>query len=456
MVEFKGSIGPKDTSFTKDVVQKLGAIRSKLAIDYGSFFRSMLKVYTPKGPIYKELEAGLRLTNAVIFYMDTVLGRKGRAATEEEFGMMRQRLDELNAQMVYFSKLYVRSKKFKAAVDKLDLETGISLGHITAVSGEIDKEITEAVSQKESVLQQVLRASPSLRGLGTTFGAGMRAATFGPFTPMAELAWETVSGIRKERRERRMESQRRSWMSRFGPMGMDIPQPTAEEMYSRRRAGMTMGGAFDRTGVTMDPLSDFFNRKAYSAKWTREMLDSIKSLGGKKEDGRMNLGEKILEGSGIKSVLDKVSSSFGGLLPVIAGVGAALAAIFALWLVGRSSTSGMEKQMGTKAYENFIGSDKLGVAARPLHEYVTGMAEMAVPGGMANRLAPLKMPETVSPYAYIMGVAEHIGATLGSKLGNLINSAKASEQVVVPNVGNKSSHKDQDPLQDKLNRTDED
>jgi hypothetical protein len=464
MADFKGSVGPRDTNLTKEAVQKLIALRSKLAIDYGGFFRSMMKVYTPKGPIYKELEAGLRLTNAVMFYMDVILGRKGRAATEEEFNLMRQRLDELNAQMEYFSKLYLKSKKFKASVDRLALDTGIALSHLTSVSGELEKEIAEASGKREGIYEQVMRVSPTLKGLVSDIGAGARAAAFGPFTPIAEMAWETISGIRKEKREKRISAERKSWMSRFGPSGMDIAQPTLEEINARRRAGGgTIGDSFGGgIGLGMDPLSDFFNRKAYHANWTKEILASIKRLGGEKEDG-MGLGGKIMDMLGFDTIMADITAAFSGLLPVVVGVGAALAGAAGLLGLGHASTAEMESQMGSKAYGKFIGADKLGGMARPLHDIATAGLEVAMPvGGMgmathdiARRMGA-KIPETINPFAYMAGAITNLGATIGSKIAEFMTGAKTPEQVVVPSTGSKTSYRDHDPWQDKINRSDED
>jgi len=464
MADFKGQFGKNDANFTKDSLIKLGALRAKLAVDYGGFFRKMMKVYSPKGPQYKELEAGLKLTNASMFYIDTLMGKKGRPATVEEFKLLSQRLDELTAQMGYFTTLYAKSVKFKKEVDRLEMESGVSLEHIAGVSGELGGEVEKAFGGMQGKASFIKQYAPGIgEGIGR-LGKGAMTAALGPFTPLAEMAMGTFRGIRKGIRSQRKQQEQAGWMSRFGPGGIDMSQMDMRGAIGQRAGGHGLGGVFN------DPLSSFYNTGAYHAKYTKEMLASMKKM----------------SGSGAGSLSQSIGSSMAGgfgkaLMPVVAVLGIILAAIIG-WkaggLIDKFVGNKVDKTFGKGTYDDFWlgmfsggkqGKGKFGKTIGKLSPLMqlSGMAFPDMPSAegndsripLASALAQQGVSHKdmdLSPAAVQAYAMNGLGETIKTSIKDIGKGTDKQEQVVIPKSVTSSRHRDSDPLTDKLNRTDED
>ena len=462
MAEFKGYFKDKDANFTKDSMMKLGALRAKLAIDYGGFFRKMMKIYSPKGPQYKELEAGLKLSTASIYYIDTLMGKRDRPATVEEFKILSQRLDELAAQMEYFVRLYAKSKKFKKEVDRLEVETGVSLEHIAGVSGELGGEVAKAAVGTQGKMGFLQQHAPGVGDVAGRLGKGFMTAALGPFTPLAEMALGTFRGIRKGMRSRKTASQSAGWMSRFGPGGIDTSDMDIRGAFGQRAGGHGLGGVFD------DPLMNFYNKGAYNAKYTKEMLNSLKKISGDKP------GKSLM--SGIMGGLGQAIAPFVG--PILGVLAAILTAILAYKAGGAINTAlgnKVDKTFGKGAYDDFwltffsggkLGKSKTGrlaAMATPLTQ-LTGMAFPDGTAGMTPEMYKIRKEkgETdeemgVSPQAAQIFALKNFGNKIKSGITGLFKGKEeGGGQTVVPNSITSSRHRDSDPLTDKLNRTDED
>jgi hypothetical protein len=118
--------------------------------------------------------------------------------------------------------------------------------------------------------------------------------------------------------------------------------------------GMGLGGILPkvfgypekrRVGPQAEPLWQFFNKEAYRAKWTKELLQRIKELGRPRERK-----EGLVGGIAERLGLPAAVAALGALLPAIAG---AAAGAIPVWLIEKAYAEYTESV--AKAYESLEG-----------------------------------------------------------------------------------------------------
>jgi len=266
---------PLENIFGADLssMQAFRALGVKLARDYLIFFRILEKAY-PVGELGEEAKAALKLVISTLRLVERSIA--SGVPRKEDVEDIVANVDVLNAQRDFFVQRAEEDRDLKERIEQTEEETGVS----PEALGITEKAIRRGARIERKRARR--RASPRARGmprtrkLGAELGKGLGVAALGPFYRIAEMLsgplldiYGLGRGMLRRRGERRLRES-------FRPTGYPEEQ------------GMGLGGILPkvfgypeerRVGPQAEPLWQFFNKEAYRAKWTKELLQRIKELG---------------------------------------------------------------------------------------------------------------------------------------------------------------------------------
>jgi len=325
-------------------LRSLRALRAKLLRDYLNFFEDLSDLYK-QSKQKKEIQSTVVKIRQTISLLDSIL--EGESIGKEDAGSLVSRIDDINADRDYFLQKIPEIKAFSDRIDKVVAKTGISPEDLNITEGVVKGVVKGSRdSQKEGVGSFLRRSMPGTLGAGADVGKGMLTALTGPFAsilgPIAKDVFslgKNVVGKVKERKEMRLGG-------RLRPVGGQVSSERAEQISEARRESPFVS-SFGREAVRggresgrdispyslgrkaprekvlastqslgkkiskedqVRPLTYFFDKKAYRTKWTKELLQRLKNLGGK----------------GKGSLFGGLTGGLKSLLPLLAGVGLAL------------------------------------------------------------------------------------------------------------------------------------
>lgn len=454
-----------------DSIEKLKVIRTTYATGLMLFLNRMLKDYKANSPIHRELAAAVMLVKDAIRLIDIKMGASGRSLSGDEDSKLLERLNEINAQMEYFAVRYNKSKQFQKRIKAASDETGVSLGSLIQVTGQAMQDVPSL-------------DVPSPEGSGTKglkqgarqFGGDLRSSLInqglGPLAPLGHLAWNTFSGIRQNRREKKIRTARNDYWARYGTSGMGIDPAGAEFAGEGRGQTRPIGDIFTPPGGVRAPtrqereentISGFFGREAFKKAWTKDIHTFLKKISesvGKFGGGGGGAGAGFLGGMMGGRFLAWLPRIIPFILPVIGVLAAALGSVMlGSWidkrLQGTSAGGAVQKGFDVMAAGASVVGD--GTA------FGTSISNIAL-GGATGAGASLVSRRNIVKTAEQIGLSGVVG--IGGMVGSLVEQISQSlkgigdvvsgamNTAVVSKSPAISPYKAADPLIDRQNRSD--
>jgi len=250
------------------------ALKLKLSRDYVTFFRSL-------GDLYKRGEFK-RITNeSVLLALETInlLENLIESGTfnKNDVNLLVENVDKLNSRRDILLEKSNQVQALKDRMNRVRNETGIDPKNLNITREIIRKGARgEMKKKKEGVFPFLKRTAPrTVETIRDVFG-GVATGLLGPLTPFAEMG-KDIFGVGKgifqklgERKEERL-GRLLSPLSPQGSVGGAFGGSPGI------MAGGATSSASRRAGSNV--LLDFFNRGAYKAKWTKELLKRMKGFG---------------------------------------------------------------------------------------------------------------------------------------------------------------------------------
>jgi len=335
------------------------ALKKKLSRDYLAFFGGLNKVYQ-KGEFKSIAKESIVLINQTIILMDHIvdfgtMDKKDVDQIVENVNLLNDRRDFL----------VQKSDEVQALKDKLS-----TIQETTGVSPE-SLNITEKIvrggaraetrRRREGPARFIKRAMPGTYGMAAETLKGLGAAALGPFAlPVGRFA-KDIFGLGRELSQKyRMRKEERLGRA-LAPLSSGLPTEGFGRIGRHRETGADIGQAVraQRRGGS-EVLLDFFNRGAYKAKWTKELLKKIKDVGKKGEEGIGGLAGSLMDSfKSLGSAIGPLIAGAGSFVALAAGIGGV---VFSLY----------EFQKLLKA---FFGFEKAKKAAREAGERAGAAAE---------------------------------------------------------------------------------
>lgn len=293
------------------------ALRTKLLRDYLTFFRSLEKTYQI-GKFKGEAKAASNLVVSTIRLVDQ--GIKSGAPKKEEVENIIANIDSLNAQKDFFVNAAKEIAPIQKRLVEIEEETGISPKALSITEEIVRRGVkVEKAGRREARKGAFRRAMPRTMALGAELGKGVAAAALGPLYPIAEMLGVPIKEAFGFGRKAFRRSRERKLGEQLEPMARGYPTEELERGAALRRAGLPVlevSGVSRRGPITI-PLREFFDKEAYRAKWTKELLQKIKDLGkvrGRDREGGLSM-------LGLSGLTEKFAGLGAGLLPLIGKAG---------------------------------------------------------------------------------------------------------------------------------------
>jgi outer membrane murein-binding lipoprotein Lpp len=310
------------------------ALKIKLERDYLAFFGGLNKSYQ-RGEFKKLAKESVDIALATISILDYMID--SGAINDETIGAVATNVGNLNASKDFFISKSKEVKALKDRMGQVESETGVS-----AEALNISKEaITSGAKRekkklKEGVLPFLGRTAPRTAALGGQL-ARAGAAALGPAYPIAQVAGGALSdifGIGRGIAQKVGERRERKLGRALQPMAHALPQASLRGVGQARVTGAVLPKVVEqRKKVGQATLTEFFNKGAFRAKWTRQLLKSMKKAG----TGR---------GFGLGGLVGKFKGLAAVLLPLLGKAGL----IAALGLVSAGAADRLSK-LGSKFIE---------------------------------------------------------------------------------------------------------
>jgi hypothetical protein len=314
-----------ENTFAVDLssMQAFRALRAKLARDYLMFFRNLEKAY-PTGELGEETKAASKLVIATLRLVDRSIAFE--VLQKEDVEDIIANVDVLNAQRDFFVRRAEESQPLKEEIEKTEEETGISPESLNITKEMIHR--GARIERKRARRRAVPLARRMSRtfGLGAELGKGLGVAALGPFYPIAEMLGGPLREIfglgkgmlrRKEERGLRklLRPQALGYEGRGArPRALGYPEEGLRRGARLREVLPSIFPLAPGIRRVTEPLWQFFDKEAYRAKWTKELLQRIKELGRvQKEKGGGGLLDNLA--IGIKGALAAIgiTTIAGGL-----------------------------------------------------------------------------------------------------------------------------------------------
>jgi len=394
-------------------MQILRALRTKLYRDYLTFFRSLLELYG-KSKQRREINEAISKIKRSVAFLDSVLieGELKKGDAED----LAAQLGELNELRDQFLEQVKNVRALSRRVEEVRRETGISLEDLSITKEVVKKGIQQARRpiEKPSVLERLQEVAPRTYRAGARLLKGAGVAAFGPFAPLVDLVFPLATEMFKlplaAGRALRRRREERFWRSLRPVTGRATLGELEQIQVERRmRPGVLEGreSSFFAPGIgpsiprpikrsreeQVAPLMYFFDKKAYRAKWTKELLSRFKRFE-KKERG-MGIMSSLLSSVGaLPGRLLKLSAAIVPLVGkagLLAGLGASIGfTINRVYKLGEviASLRDVREQLGAGARKvgETVAQRKEAIREMGLEEYAKRTGRTST-GALVNILA---------------------------------------------------------------------
>lgn len=291
------------------------ALKLKLSRDYMAFFGGLNKIYE-RGEFKRVATESIELTRSTIAILENMI--ETGTVDKRDVDTIVENINEINTRKEILVEKSTQVKALKTKLDKIHGETGIGPESLKVTESIIRKGARrEMKKRREGILPFLRRTAPRSVGLGKEVFGGLGTAVLGPLAPLAQ----TMGGLGMD-----LFGLGKGIAQKFGERGEKrisaalrpgIPGPIGEGTGILSRSRMMAGGTTVRRREGSNILLDFFNRGAYKAKWTKELLKRMKTVGAGGKDLASGFLDKV------KSFLGSPGKLLGG---IAAGVGVGFAA----------------------------------------------------------------------------------------------------------------------------------
>jgi hypothetical protein len=273
-------------------MQTFRALRTKLSKDYLGFFNGLDKSYE-RGEHKKMAQKSVEITLATISVLDTMIN--SGIINAETVGITADNVDNLNASRDFFVAQAEQVKALKARMDKIEAETGISAQGLNIAREMVTTGAKrERKRQREGVASFLGRTAPRTAALGGELARATGVAALGPAFPLAQVAGGALAdifGVGKGLVQKFGERREKKLGARLRPLAHDLPGATVRGVAQARGLGAVLPKVEQqrrKTGAAT--LTDFFNKGAYKAKWTKNLLKEMKQANKRRKNGLFGLG----------------------------------------------------------------------------------------------------------------------------------------------------------------------
>jgi len=356
----------------------LRALHAKYTRDYLSFFKSLSSMYGAS-PQKREIDEVVMLVQKARGTIESILqsqsiDRDDARVLYDLTGQIEEKKDALMEQAA-------QVKALRDRLDKVQREVGISSKDLNITRQIVRKSVKQASgSQREGVMDFLARTAPGTLELGRRLTRGVTAAFAGPFAPILGAGYDVArgaagvaGGIRKklqDRQERRFTSR----LKAYGPgAGEDLERGSRVRGMGASLTGIT-GMAAREAGRMMDvvdgsgkghtmDLMSFWSKGAYRAKYTKELLNVLKDIRGKRKGREANLKDRLLDTADDFALLGTAMAPLlvkgGGIALLAVGVGNAAVQFGKLydavddWL-GAKKDEKKALKIAEKSYSNWM------------------------------------------------------------------------------------------------------
>jgi hypothetical protein len=303
------------TGVDKTSMYQLDALYTKYTRDYLQFFKEISGMYS-RGDEKKSADAAVQAVEKIRSLLSSVL--KTGTITAEDSKTLFALVDEIEDRKDSFVRKMETNKSLAEKIDRVEKTVGVSPEDLN-VTREISK---RAISQarattKEGTLSFLKRTAPKTVSAAQDLGRGIATGALGPFSPLLTGAKELFSvgrGVASKiqgRRAAKQQSKLRPVFTR-GVDRFDTPHAA----YTRPPSAGSTEHRMRSRGHPKESssLMTFFDKGAYKAAWTKELLEVTKGDAGR--------------GKSIGGLGDMLTLFGAGLLPFLgtAGLLALLAA----------------------------------------------------------------------------------------------------------------------------------
>ena len=409
------------------------ALHRKLERDYRPFLQSILKKYPGPSNINNKARAAVMDVDATIDLFGNALRENIISATvAKELGTALR--TNLSTIAELFQANMVNEEftgAFLSNLEKIKKETGIGTESLTVSEKAIEQGEREAKAASSKALEMLKPMAPLGNKLKSA-GMGAMTALAGPFAPMLDpvvgalgnmgkKAWKNATARKKDSGTKDALEQmnvksgevRSAAQFRSGH-GSEAPGMAAA-MANQGFAGRQDGPAkpMSGRGSNLASMVLFYNKHAYTSKWTKELLETTK---------------KILSGlTGKSGSLGVFALKLGGVAAIAAEVGIIANSIMKWTKSGneldKSVKTGRDaytmstnaiKEMGVEEYTKQTGKTKAdAVASKALELKMMDQAQFRADttglGGSAMKNLGLKKPVRTTDEEYRQASAGAIG-----------------------------------------------
>jgi hypothetical protein len=312
------------------------------------------------GNIIKGINSVIAMMKNVVDYIEVIVAdNTSNVVSQEDIGRLFMSMSMIEQQTIEYHNLAMRDKQTREAAEAVKDSTKVELQKISRTSKLASQMFKKAVPKK-GLLARAKEITPGGYDLGKSLLGGVAAATLGPFGELGRLAVEAGTGAIGRYRQAKVSAGRRTFAKEITGGVPYIPEETFEETEVQRQGGTGLslyglsGGkpTYRREGnrfvkdigggeniyergrgmairraqpqaiqpvmqrsdvsvgsakMTGKSLFNFFDKEAYNAKWTKEMLSLFR---------RMNKGIGEVDGGG-----GLVETAIGSALGIGAGAG---------------------------------------------------------------------------------------------------------------------------------------
>jgi hypothetical protein len=294
-------------------MQVLSALKKKYDRDYLPFFESLTELYV-SGKKKKALDqTTIKIKKALTILGDAISeGDIGVTASENLYNLV----ESIEQDKQFYLEEIDKVKAFQQKFQKVEETTGIPREALNVTREIVREGVRYAHKFKsEGFGERLKERMPSLYGAGARLSHAFGASLLGPFYPAAKLVAGVAGDIgqrHREHQELRLGSKLSSALGPYDSFG--------DQTFARQQqpdiSNFRLNAEGSITKTRMAPLIEFFDKGAYKAKWTKELLDLTKEGKKKRLDFFDGLTSKVIAlGAGLLPLLGKAG--------VIAGLGAA-------------------------------------------------------------------------------------------------------------------------------------
>lgn len=227
---------------------------------------------------------------------------------------------EIDTGIKIYKESVAKNADLKDVLDQAEESAGTSIGDLEGIQKRTSKGFGGIGNRNgQGIVGSLKKAAPTAYNFGKAAIGGIVGATFGPFSGVVKGAWDTGKELLAYRKSLKEEKQNRGFAKALNPYARAYDANTYDR-YAGLKTGSGLGGRIEGLGDYASPKSSFmdravsmfkpkygsgeqsvpsampiigsgegsgnalftfFNRSAYRAKWTSEVLEALKAMSGK-------------------------------------------------------------------------------------------------------------------------------------------------------------------------------